>query len=250
VPDPGTAAPEPVEDLDHPAIQAVIFDWGGTLTPWHTIDLEEEARVLAAAAVGADDTTAGLIRAAGDAIWARSRDHHASATVADIFAEAGLTHDESLLTSYREFWAPHTLTDPDVLPLFSRLRLDGLKIGVLSNTVWPREWHEDFFSRDEVLDLVDGAVYTSEIEFTKPAPQAFHAAMAAVGVSDPAACVFVGDRLFDDIWGANQVGMRTILVPHSEIPQSQLGHSEGTPDAVVERLAHVYDVVSAWRSAG
>jgi putative hydrolase of the HAD superfamily len=62
--------------------------------------------------------------------------------------------------------------------------------------------------------------------------------------------VFVGDRLFDDIWGANQVGMRTILVPHSDIPRSQVGHSEGTPDAVVQRLSHVYDVVSAWRSAG
>jgi putative hydrolase of the HAD superfamily len=195
--------------LDQPRIEAVIFDWGGTLTPWH-----------------------------------------ASATVADIFAEAGLAHDESLLTSYREFWAPHTLTDPDVLPLFSRLRLDGVKVGVLSNTVWPREWHEEFFSRDEVLDLVDGAVYTSEIEFTKPAPQAFAAAMAAVGVADPAACVFVGDRLFDDIWGASRVGMRTILVPHSDIPRTQVGHSEGTPDAVVERLSHVYDVVSAWRSAG
>jgi putative hydrolase of the HAD superfamily len=236
--------------LDHPRIEAAIFDWGGTLTPWHAIDFEEEARVLAAAAAGADDTTAGLLREAADAIWARSRDHHTSATVADIFAEAGLAHDESLLTPYRDFWAPHTVTDPDVLPLFSRLRLDGVKVGVLSNTVWPREWHEEFFRRDEVLDLVDGAVYTSEIEFTKPAPQAFEAAMAAVGVSDPAACVFVGDRLFDDIWGAGQVGMRTILVPHSDIPPSQVGHSEGTPDAVVERLSHVYDVVSAWRASG
>ena len=69
-------------------------------------------------------------------------------------------------------------TDPDVLPLFSRLRLDGLKVGVLSNTLWPREWHEEFFRRDGVLDLIDGAVYTSEIPWTKPAPEAFQAAAA------------------------------------------------------------------------
>jgi putative hydrolase of the HAD superfamily len=74
--------------------------------------------------------------------------------------------------------------------------------------------------------------------------------MHAVGAEDPATCVFVGDRLFDDVWGAANAGMRTILVPHSEIPAAQIGHTEGEPDAVVQRLGHVYDVVAAWRSAG
>jgi putative hydrolase of the HAD superfamily len=231
------------------AVEAVIFDWGGTLTPWHTIDFTEESRALAAAAVGAEaDATAGLLAAAVQTVWGRSRDHHTSATLADIFAEAGLRHDESLLTAYREFWAPHTLTDPEVVPLFRRLRADGLRVGVLSNTVWPRDWHEDFFRRDEVLDLVDGAVYTSEIPWTKPAPEAFRAAMASVGASEPAACVFVGDRLFDDIWGAANAGMRTVLVPHSDIPLEQVGHSVGEPDAVVQRLSEVYDVVAGWRA--
>ena len=63
-----------------------------------------------------------------------------------------------------------------------------------------------------MLDLIDGAVYTSEVPWTKPAPEAFLAAMDAVGVTDPAACVFVGDRLFDDIWGARAVGMRTVFI--------------------------------------
>ncbi len=231
-------------------IEAVIFDWGGTLTPWHTVDFVEEARALAAAVLDADDAVHERLGRAGNTIWGRSRDDHTSATIADIFAEAGLTHDESLLRPYREFWEPHTFTDPDVVPLFSRLKVDGVKIGVLSNTVWPRDWHEDFFRRDGVLEMLDGAVYTSEIPWTKPAPEAFRAAMEAVGVDDPAACVFVGDRLFDDIWGAANVGMRTIHVPHSDIPPAQVGHSEGEPDAVAHRLGHVYDVVSAWRTAG
>jgi putative hydrolase of the HAD superfamily len=66
----------------------------------------------------------------------------------------------------------------------------------------------------------------------------------------PRSLVFVGDRLFDDIWGAAAAGMRTIHVPHSDIPVEQVGHTEGKPDEVVEQLAHVYDVVSAWRSGG
>ena len=96
---------------------------------------------------------------------------------------------------------------------------------MLSNTLWTREFHEEVFRRDGVLDLLDGAVYTSEIAWTKPHPEAFRAAMAAVGVDDPAACVFVGDRPFDDIHGAKEVGMRAVLVPHSAIPPSQHGHT-------------------------
>ena len=84
--------------------------------------------------------------------------------------------------------------------------------------------------RDRLDHLIDGAVYTCEIPWTKPAPQAFRAAMEAVGAANPAACVFVGDRLFDDIWGAGNAGMRTIHLPHSAIPATQIGHSLGEPD--------------------
>jgi len=228
-------------------VRAVIFDWGGTLTPWHTIDFRAEAEALAKAAVDADHTAADLLVEAANAVWARCRDEHTSATLEDLFAHAGLSHEEELLTAYREFWEPHTLTDPDVPELFEGLHADGLRVGVLSNTVWPRDWHEDFFRRDGVLDLIHGAVYTSEVPWTKPAPEAFRAAMDAVGVEDPEECVFVGDRLFDDIWGASNVGMRTILVPHSEIPAQQVGHSVGEPDAVAHRLHEVHGIVSAWR---
>jgi putative hydrolase of the HAD superfamily len=231
-------------------IEAVIFDWGGTLTPWRTMDPAEEWAALAGlAAPGRVEEAAAALMAAADAVWARSRDEHRSATLEEICSLAGVPFDEAHLTGYQSFWEHATFTDDDVLPLFSRLKVEGLKVGVLSNTVWPRDWHEEYFRRDGVLDMLDGAVYTSEIPWTKPAPEAFLAAVDAVGVQEPAACVFVGDRLFDDIWGASNVGMRTIHVPHSDIPQTQQGHSAGEPDAVVERLSHVYDVVDAWRSA-
>jgi putative hydrolase of the HAD superfamily len=231
-------------------VDAVIFDWGGTLTRWHDVDFHAESLALAQAVVNSHHdhhVHAQRLHAAGDAIWGRSRDHQQSSTIADLFDEAGLDHDPELLSAYLEFWQPHTPTDPEVGPLFEALRADGIRVGVLSNTIWPREWHEDFFRRDGVLDLIHGAVYTSEVPWTKPSPAAFRAAMAAVDVEDPSACVFVGDRLFDDIWGASNVGMRTILVPHSEIPVEQVGHAAGEPDAVAHRLREVHGIVSRWR---
>ena len=41
-------------------------------------------------------------------------------------------------------------------------------------------------------------------------------------------------------------GMQAIHVPHSAIPPEQVGHSEGTPDAVVQRLGEIPDVVRDW----
>lgn len=229
------------------AIDAVIFDWGGTLTPWATIDYRDEWRSVAAV-VAPDDVdraTSALLDAAG-AVWARARDEHRSATFEEICTLAGFSTTDRSVAAYREFWEPATVTDPDVGTLFDSLRTTGIKVGVLSNTVWPRTWHEQIFIRDGVHDLIDGDVYSSEIEWTKPHLQAFAAAMAAVDATDPSGCVYVGDRLFDDIWGASNAGMRTIHVPHSTIPADQHGHSVGEPDAVVQRLSEVAAVVEGW----
>ncbi len=116
---------------------------------------------------------------------------------------------------------------------------------MLSNTFWPRSLHESVFARDGVLDLIDGAIYTSEIPWTKPHPEAFNAALAAVGVDDPARAVFVGDRPFDDIHGAKAVGMHAVLVPHSTVPTHDVH-----PDATVQRLGDVLAVVDALRARG
>lgn len=232
-------------------VEAVIFDWGGTLTPWHTIDLREQwtAYTQVYDPLRADELS-GCLFEAETAAWARARDHQRSGTIGDLLREAGIepsgSRHEQALAAYHAFWAPHTYIDPDVPPLLAALRDRGYQVGVLSNTLWARHHHEEVFRRDGVLDLIDGAVYTSEIEWTKPHPEAFRAAMVAVDVTDPARVVFVGDRPYDDVHGAKEVGMRAVLVPHSAIPDSQKGHVEGDPDAVVDRLSDVLAVVDGW----
>jgi putative hydrolase of the HAD superfamily len=98
------------------------------------------------------------------------------------------------------------------------------------------------FARDHLLDLIDGAVYSSEIPWTKPHPEAFRAAMAAVGVDDPAACVFVGDRPWDDVHGAKSVGMRAVLLRNSDVPAFE----SAVPDAVIGRLSELTRHLDAW----
>jgi putative hydrolase of the HAD superfamily len=226
------------------AVQAVIFDWGGTLTPWHTIDhdalwLEACTPHFSAEVAGAH---AKAIRAAEFELWRLAETVQQSATLELVFSRAGVSAHDELLATYYRLWEPHTYTDPDAAPLLRRLRARGIRTGVLSNTMWPRSAHETVFGRDGVLSLIDGAVYSSEIPWTKPHPEAFRAAMAAVGVSDPASCVFVGDRPYDDIFGAKRAGMRAVLIPNSDVPR----RDDAAPDAVISRLAELPGYLDTW----
>lgn len=226
------------------AVDAVIFDWGGTLTPWHTIDAAEMWASVCAPHFPAADVVAlaGALHAAESQLWRLSAQAYRSATMAAVFELAGVAATADLLASYVRAWEPHTYTDPDVPDLLRHLRERGIRIGVLSNTMWPRSWHEDVFRRDGVLELIDGAVYTSEIDWTKPHPEAFRAAMTAIGVSEPSSCVFVGDRPFDDVHGAQQAGLRAVLVPNSDVPR----FASAVPDAVISKLAELRPLLASW----
>ena len=225
-------------------VRAVIFDWGGTLTPWHAVDHEELWLSVCARHYPAADAAAlaAAARAAEMDLWRLAETSQQSATMDAVFARAGVTASADFLASYYQAWDPHTVTDPDAAPLLRELRRRGIKIGVLSNTMWSRAAHEQIFLRDEILDLIDGAVYTSEIPWVKPHPEAFRAVMRATGVTDPAGCVFVGDRPYDDVYGAKTAGMRAVLVPNSDVP----AFSGAEPDAVIARLSELLEHLGDW----
>lgn len=126
------------------------------------------------------------------------------------------------------------------------MRQRGIRIGGLSNTIWTRDYHRGIFARDGVLDLIDGDVYSSEIDVVKPHPEAFAAALQAVGATAPRA-VYVGDRLFEDVHGPQQIGMRAIWIPHSDIPLTQQVSVDATPDAIAPELLDILGVVDSWR---
>ena len=235
-------------------VDAVVFDWGGTLTPWHDIDLVEQWSAYAVAYDPSDRGLAQRLAAAEVSLWREqqaSRGANGTGTLDHVFASCGVDISEArhgfALAAYLEAWDPHTLADPDARPLLEALRSAGIRVGVLSNTLWPRWHHEAVFSRDGLTPFIDAAVYSSEIPVAKPHADAFRAAIAAVD-SVPGRTIFVGDRPWDDVHGAQQVGMRAILIPHSRLGD-QAVDIDVEPDAVVERLADVLDIVLAWRGA-
>ncbi|QVQ52890.1 HAD family hydrolase [Spiractinospora alimapuensis] len=228
-------------------VEAVLFDWGGTLTPWLTVDTR---RIWVEAARRVDPDRAeelgGRLATADGALWQRSKAEFHAFTQEDVFREAGIPLSTAALDTLREEWEHATFTDPQVPGMLAALRERGLSVGILSNTPWPREWHEGWLRRDGVLDSFDGSVFTSEIPWNKPHAEAFRAGMAAIGVTRPQSCVYVGDRLFEDVWGPQQLGMRAVHIPHSVIPPEQGGHTQGVPDATIQELAELAAVLDSW----
>ena len=231
-------------------VEGVIFDWGGTLTPWHDLDLLDlwlaAARLLAPER--AEELAAALV-AAERAWWTERVRTGRSGTIEDVVAAAaaatGVQIDRALhagaLDAHFEAFTPHTYTDPEAEPLLRALADRGIRTGLLSNTHWPPEWHERILERDGVAGLLDARVYTSELAHVKPHPEAFAAVLGKLGVSDPGNAVFVGDRPHDDIAGAKGVGMRAVLIPNSRVPAYDV-----EPDATISALSQLLALVDAW----
>jgi len=175
-------------------------------------------------------------------VWAGIERSQVSATPAHVFERARVSVPDAVLASYFKAWEPHTITHSDAPVLLRELRRRNIRIGVLSNTLWPRAVHDQFFARDQVLDLIDGTVYSCELPWTKPHPEAFRAAMTAVGEDDPALCVFVGDRPFDDVHGAKGIGMRAVLMQGSNMPPFEAA----VPDATITRLSQLLPHLDRW----
>ena len=82
---------------------------------------------------------------------------------------------------------------------------------------------------------------TSEMTHTKPHSEAFRTVLAELGITDPSTAVFVGDRPYDDIYGAKQFGLRTVLRQNHLVPGFDV-----EPDASITSLTELVSIVEAW----
>ena len=230
-------------------LEAVVFDWGGTLTAGATIVNLELEDMWRASARRLDPThedalTAALFEAERR-FWERTSTTLVSGTLADLLLAAsqavGLDVTDALLeeaaTHHLDAWTPHIEHDPDAVAVLTELRSRGLRTALLSNTHWPRAFHEHFLERDGLAELLDARLYSSELPYMKPHPSVFVEALDAIGVTNPANAVFVGDRPYDDISGAQGIGMHTVWRANPYVPAYDV-----EPDAVIDGL---FDLLAA-----
>jgi putative hydrolase of the HAD superfamily len=203
-------------------LRAVLFDWGDTLMKF----TEDEALVEAGHRAG--------LQALGrdglpdlDAITARFREEYEPlfmvrgsldeieypGLVRTLLGEFGIeVSDEELgrfLEAEHAAWAPARMLGSTTHALLESLRARGLRLGLVSNAFDPG-WllHRDL-EQLGVAERVDFAVFSSEVGKRKPHPAIFERALEALEI-EAADAVFVGDRLYEDIRGAGELGMTTV----------------------------------------
>ena len=232
------------------AVEAVIFDWGGTLAQFVPLEMLDVWRVAAGQLdPERQDEVAERLCQVEARFWERTAGACRSGTLAELVAEAsaelGLDVAEAVLEraalDHLDAWTPHIRHFSDASATLSALRDRGVRLGLLSNTHWPRTFHERFLARDGLVELLDARLYTSEMTHLKPHPSVFRAALDALGLIDPATAVFVGDRPYDDVWGAQRAGLRGVLVANDHAPGWDV-----TPDAVIRRLEELPALLERW----
>ena len=202
-------------------LEAVLFDWGDTLMQFaYDPELVEAGHRAGLEAIGRDDLPAV------DALTEHFRERYeplfwVPGTVEEIeypglvrqlLGDFGVTVDDRELGRYLEAehvaWDPARRLAPHTHALLETLRERGLKLALVSNAFDPG-WllHRDLEQMDLARRL-DFSVFSSEVGMRKPHPAIFERALAALGVAAEQT-LFVGDRLYEDIRGASELGMAT-----------------------------------------
>ena len=94
--------------------------------------------------------------------------------------------------------------------ILSKIKDAGMKIGLVSNTIFPADYHRFEMREFGLYEYFDFALFSSEEKIRKPGKEIFFRALK-LGKSDPRDAVFIGDRLEEDIGGPQSVGIKAIL---------------------------------------
>jgi putative hydrolase of the HAD superfamily len=133
--------------------------------------------------------------------------------IRELLAGFGVELDDDeldrFLAAEHAAWEPARILGADTHALLDSLRERSLLTGLVSNAFDPG-WllHRDLADMG-LADRLDAAVFSSEVGLRKPHPAIFEATLSALGV-EPEDALFVGDRRYEDVRGAKELGMTTV----------------------------------------
>ena len=203
-------------------LEAVLFDWGDTLFHFaYDEALLEAGWEAGLAAIGRD----GLPRHEETAERFRERympllwvpgaveEVEYPGMVRELLAGFDVELDDDELHRFLEAehaaWEPARQMGAHTHALLDSLRDRGLKTALVSNAFDPGWLLHNDLERMGIAHRLDAAVFSSEVGRRKPDVSIFRAALDELRVP-PERALFVGDRRYEDVRGAKEVGMTTV----------------------------------------
>jgi len=129
---------------------------------------------------------------------------------------------------------------PGVKETLQALRAQGLKIGLISNTMWPGRYHLADLARHGLDGYFDHTLFSADAGVWKPHPEIFVRSLAALKAA-PQEAVFVGDFVPHDIAGAQAVGMKGV-----HIMTGEFRHDGVEPDGRISILTELPALIAQW----
>jgi putative hydrolase of the HAD superfamily len=200
-------------------LDAVLFDWGDTLMEFvYSSELVAAGHLAGLAAIGQEprpDLTEHFREEYEPLFWAPGtiEEIEYPQLVRRLLRDFELEVDDQQLERFLEAehraWDPARVLGSHTHPLLEALRGLGLKLGLVSNAFDPGPLLHHDLERMGLEERLDFSVFSSEVGMRKPHPAIFERALEALEV-EPENALFVGDRLFEDIRGAAELGMTTV----------------------------------------
>lgn len=100
--------------------------------------------------------------------------------------------------------------EEDALPTLLELKSDRYHLGIFSNAGDDKDVQE-LVARFGIRAHFDFVLTSAASFYRKPHPRAFEIALAQWNIN-PAEAIMIGDSLEADMWGAQQLGMKTIWI--------------------------------------
>ena len=234
-------------------IRAVLFDFGGTLYDYRTLERgNAESLVALARWVGVQAHPELIQRTYRDVMrrvfglylprnYYLHRDLFEEAVVAMLKA-FGAAADEEHLTRYRDLqWelqkCDFELRD-GVVETLRALQHRCLHLGMVSNI--DEDQLASMLTLADVAEHFDSVLSSEYAHSCKPHPGIFSEAVRRAGCR-PHEALFVGDSLSQDIAGANRAGLRSVLLWHRDDRDPPDG--EPTPHHIIRQLPELLDLV-------
>ncbi len=241
-------------------IRAIIFDLGGTLleyklpgTDWTQF---EQAGANAAFAHLADqghempsrqafvDSVVGQVQSRWRHVTAQGGNLCLGDVLRDVCADYGVvlssSEVEAAVHSYVTPLSAQVRLLPTAKETLQALHARGLKIGLISNTMWPGRYHLADLSRCGLSEYFYHTLFSADAGLWKPHPEVFRQSLTALGAA-PEEAVFVGDFLPHDIAGAQGVGMRGVHIATGESSTDSV-----EPDGRIGVLAELLPLIARW----
>ncbi len=231
-----------------------LIDWSGKAVGWREFMGPKIANVHSYLSrqglpVPPAEELGELIHEKSQAVWEKATETWEGARLVDAlalaFEEVGLPVEQidldAVMRAYEWEPFPGVTPFPDTHEVLERLRAQGYKIGLITNAyqpMWVRDIELEAFG---LIDFFDARITSGDTGYIKPHPEIYRHMLTLLDLT-PDEAIFIGDRPGNDILGAHNANMLSVLMAPPQLEPRELDGIE--PHFTIQSLTELLPILA------